>query len=276
MRSALQKKVRLAIKLLQAQAMSTNGPLELCYSGGKDSDVLLELATMAKIDFVPIYKNTTIDPPGTIKHCQDNGVNIMNPKKRFFQLIEQSGLPTRHVRFCCGYLKEYKIMGAAIIGVRKSESSKRAKRYKEPVICRLYNPRSWETRVHVVMPLLEWTDDDIKEFITARKIKCHPLYYDENGAFHVERRLGCIGCPLKSDNGLKDFKKYPKFIPLWIKHLKRYRDSHSDTSSHKHFDDEFEHFYYHIFCKKYDDFLKQKERGLNAKQYLETYFNIQL
>lgn len=37
--------------------------MELSYSGGKDSDVILELAKMSGIPFRPIYKKTTIDPP---------------------------------------------------------------------------------------------------------------------------------------------------------------------------------------------------------------------
>ena len=65
----LQKKVDRAVKLIQAAgkvAEQHGHPLEICYSGGKDSDVILELAKMAGIKYRAIYKNTTIDPPGTI------------------------------------------------------------------------------------------------------------------------------------------------------------------------------------------------------------------
>ena len=57
----LKKKVGHAIRLLQS--VKTDGPIEVCYSGGKDSDVILELAKMAGINYRAIYKNTTIDPP---------------------------------------------------------------------------------------------------------------------------------------------------------------------------------------------------------------------
>ena len=88
------RKVAFAIKLLQSiPKMET--PIEISYSGGKDSDVILELAKMADIRFEAIYKNTTVDPPGTIKHCRDMGVSILNPKMTFFQLIEKKGFPTR-------------------------------------------------------------------------------------------------------------------------------------------------------------------------------------
>ena len=74
----LQRKIDFAIKLLQS--IPQDGPIELCYSGGKDSDVILELAKMAGIPFEAIYKNTTIDPPGTVAHCKEMCVKIVRPK----------------------------------------------------------------------------------------------------------------------------------------------------------------------------------------------------
>ena len=82
-------------------------PLEICYSGGKDSDVILELARMSGVEYRAIYKNTTIDPPGTIKHCREKGVEILHPKISFMGLVAKKGIPTRRARFCCSDLKEY-------------------------------------------------------------------------------------------------------------------------------------------------------------------------
>ena len=105
--SDLYTKVNQSVKLLKTVAKTIDGPIELCYSGGKDSDVILRLAQMAGINYRAIYKNTTIDPPGTIKHCRYNGVEIIQPKRTFFQIIEKSGFPNRFHRFCCSELKEY-------------------------------------------------------------------------------------------------------------------------------------------------------------------------
>lgn len=68
----LRRKVARAIKLIQS-AGSDGSVVEVCYSGGKDSDVILELTRMAGIRYRAIYKNTTIDPPGTIRHVQGGG-----------------------------------------------------------------------------------------------------------------------------------------------------------------------------------------------------------
>lgn len=86
-----------------------NQLVELCYSGGKDSDVILYLAKMAGIKFNAIYKNTTIDPRGTIAHAKENGVIVAKPTTNFFDMVKKKGLPSRFARFCCEQLKEYKI-----------------------------------------------------------------------------------------------------------------------------------------------------------------------
>ena len=57
----LHDKIQHAVKLIRTFAKGK--VVEVCYSGGKDSDVILELAKMAGVKYRAIYKNTTIDPP---------------------------------------------------------------------------------------------------------------------------------------------------------------------------------------------------------------------
>lgn len=66
--SELAYKVQRAIKILRMYR--GNEPIEVSYSGGKDSDVILTLTKMAGIPYRAIYKNTTIDPPGTVALCK--------------------------------------------------------------------------------------------------------------------------------------------------------------------------------------------------------------
>ena len=183
----LNRKIDFAIKLLRS--IPQDGPIELCYSGGKDSDVILELAKMAGIPFEAIYKNTTIDPPGTLQHCREMGVKIVQPKKSFLKLIEEQGNPTRYHRFCCGNLKEYKIHDRAILGIRREESAKRAARYKEPEACRVYSKTE---KVRQYFPILEWTLDDVVRFIEERGIHCAPTYYDGGGGYSTQRECSVV------------------------------------------------------------------------------------
>lgn len=278
MREDLQKKIEQSIKLLKIACKGKK--VELAYSGGKDSDVILQLAKEAGIDYVPIYKMTTIDPPLTIKHAKDNGCTIMRPKRSFFKIVEACGIPSRFRRFCCAELKEYKVMDDAIIGVRRAESVKRAARYKEPIVCRVYNKKD---HVNQILPILEWTNQDVEEFIADRGIKCHPLYYDEQGNFYVERRLGCIGCPLISKRKVVDmFKEYPKFAKAFIKAIDKFIKSHPSAKILNYCEDAYQVFYLNYFytgnLKEFKDYIGGGIFGEepDIKKYLEDLFNTNL
>lgn len=277
MKPELQKKVDQAVKLLQVTAGEQE--VELSYSGGKDSDVILKLAQMAGIKYRAIYKNATIDPPLTIKHCIENGVEIMKPKETFLHLVQRKGMPTHRARFCCETLKEYKVMDVAIQGIRRSESAARAKRYSEsdPVICRTYGSK--KNHVNVILPILSWTDEDVAEFITEMGIQCHPLYYDEQGNFHVERRLGCIGCPLQSDCGREDFKAYPKLLKQIVRAQKIWWDNHPNSASAKKFGSPYGLIAHNLFYRTFSDWQADDNNlfgRMDWKAYLEKYFNIEL
>lgn len=279
MTQELEKKVQRAIKLIQSAskiATEHGQPLEVEYSGGKDSDVILELTKMANVPYRAIYKNTTIDPPGTIKHVKDMGVEVMPPKYNFFKLVEKMGFPSRFMRFCCGYLKEYKILDYVIMGIRKDESVKRDKRYMEPEDCRVYNKKE---KVRAYYPILDWTYNDVEVFIKERNIKCAPLYYDSNGLFHVERRLGCMCCPLQyKAKRIEAFKKYPNMVKAYIRAGKKYLETHNNKTT-KRYHDVYEWFVYYLF---YSDNPKEwvaiNESTFlpppNYKEFLENYFNI--
>ena len=211
--SDLDKKINFALFLLR-NIPQDSGPVEIAYSTGKDSDVILQLAKEAGIPYRAIYKNTSIDPPGSIQHAREMGAEIIFPKPTFLQMIGDHGFPNRWRRWCCSKLKEYKVCDRAVQGIRRCESLARAKRYKEPEVCRTYSKKE---KVRIYLPILEWSNEDVETFIRDRGIRCHPEYYDEEGVFHVERRVGCIGCPLKSDCGKGDFKRFPRMAKAWIR-----------------------------------------------------------
>lgn len=276
----LHRKIDFAIKLLRS-IPTDDGPVEISYSGGKDSDVILELSKMAGIPYRAIYKNTTIDPPGTIKHCKSKGVEVLAPTINFFDLVKKNGTPTRFSRFCCKYLKEYKVLDRAVQGLRRSESRKRAERYKEPEVCRVYSKTE---KVTVYMPILEWTDDDVAQFIAERGVKCHSLYYDEQGNFYVERRLGCIGCPLASQRKRREqYAQYPKLLKLLIKAQQAFIDTHPDSKSTKFTKGSaFNGLFFELFCTsrgQYNGLTSGgmfPETAIDAKAFLEDYFKIDL
>jgi len=273
------RKIDFAIKLLRA--IPKDGPVEISYSGGKDSDVILELAKMAGIDFRAIYKNTTIDPPGTIRHCRDMGAEVLAPKQRFVDIISERGFPNRWRRFCCDILKEYKVLDRAVHGIRREESFKRAERYKEPEQCRLYPNKE---KVRVYYPILEWTLGDVARFIEERGIRCAPVYYDERGCFHPERRLGCLCCPLQNTNRRKEeFKRYPGILKLYLRGGAEFLKNKPEGVMAQKFDaDPYKLLLSHIFYENYEKYKTDLTGGLfpetaiDPKQYMEDYFGIDL
>ena len=275
----LEKKVRQSVSLIQKAV--GDKVVEVAYSGGKDSDVILELTKMAGVKYRAIYKNTTIDPVGTVKHCKEKGCEIVRPKNgiTFFKLVEQIGFPHRNRRFCCKHLKEYKILDMSIIGVRKSESRKRAERYKEPVECRFYGSK--KKHAQAIYPILEWSDKDVSEFIKERGIKCHPLYYDEQGNFHVERRLGCVGCPLMSKNKRKQhFKENKGMLKAWLLWGGRSFMRRKFKNKHLLFADVYEWLTFELFYDSLDCFKNSKQSifddSVDYRRFLEDYFGVDL
>ena len=285
MREELKRKVKFAIYIIKsaAKAAEKHGqPLEICYSCGKDSDIILELAKMSGVKYRAIYKVTTIDPPGTIRHAINNGVEIVRPKETFFQLVRRKGLPSRTVRFCCQELKEYRILDYAVVGIRREESRKRDELYKEPEQCRIYANKD---EVRQYMPILEWTNEDVEEFIQERQIKCHPLYYDSNGNFDVSKRLGCMCCPLASKKKrIEEFRKHPLMVRQYIRNARFYFDNHyknQNRKGEKLFDNVFQWFTMTVFTESMAEFRERFGRnlfddGIDCRKFLEDYFHISL
>lgn len=252
----LYKKIDRAIKLIKS---IPSNEIELCYSGGKDSDVILRLAKLAKVSVVPIYKSTTIDPVGTLKHVASvDNIQIVRPKLSMLEIIAKHGMPTMRSRHCCSILKEYPILPSAILGIRRDESVKRATRYFEPEICRIYSAKK---RVKQYLPILDWTLDDVSKFIEEEGIILAPHYY-VNGVLDVTRRLGCIGCPLKSDRGLSDFRTCPKMGRLWLKSVVKWWDLHPLAKSRTRFSTPYELFVHNLFYKTYESFYLAKTASL--------------
>ena len=280
MNSELEKKVEQAIKLLQVCYKTAGEPLEIAYSGGKDSDVILELAKMSGIEYRAIYKNTTIDPPDTIKHAMENGAKILRPQEPFFSLIARNGFPSRLRRFCCSVLKEYKVMDNSVMGIRRCESTKRASMYTESTECRFYGSK--KNHVNAIYPILEWTDDDELEFINERGIRLHPLYYREDGSVDITRRLGCMCCPLKSyKKRLVDFKRWPGMVRAYLRNGNMYLKNHPTGKTALRFADVYEWFAADVMYASYADFAKSKWGGMfpqntDYKKLLEDYFHIEL
>ena len=119
-------------------------PLIITYSGGKDSDAMVQLAIecLKPNEFEVLNSHTTVDAPETVYYIRDKfkRLNEMGIKteiryphykdgryKSMWSLIVDKGMPpTRFKRYCCSELKETSTPNRFVaVGVRESESTGR-------------------------------------------------------------------------------------------------------------------------------------------------------
>jgi len=185
----------------------------LAFSGGKDSQVIYELAKMARVKFDAHFNFTTVDPPELLKFIKDNypDVEFHRPEISIFKLISKKLIPpTRRVRYCCEYLKERGGSGRLVVtGIRSQESYKRSQR---KIVESCYK----DTTKKYINPIIDWNENDVWNFIKQKELKYCSLY---NKGY---KRIGCILCPLQTLRGkLKDKENYPKFYNAYLLAFKK-------------------------------------------------------
>ena len=69
-----------------------------------------------------------------------------------------------------------------------------------------------KNRQRICNPIIDWTDDDVWEYLKSRSVTHNPLY-DEG-----RKRVGCVGCPLAPKcQRMKDFERWPKYKENYIR-----------------------------------------------------------
>ena len=250
----LERKAIERIKMASEMSLQHYGkPLICTYSGGKDSDVMLELFKRSGITFELHHNHTTADAPETVYHirkvfktAEDQGIKCDIGKPTYkgkrismWTLIPQKLMPpTRLVRYCCSILKEAGCPNRMIAtGVRWAESNKRKNRNAFEVLGKtmkegirvsdekmlltdnddtrkLFEQCSLKANT-VVNPIIDWQHRDIWEYIRAEHIETNPLY------LCGYERVGCIGCPMAGKKRWKEFADYPSFKTNYVKAFDR-------------------------------------------------------
>lgn len=227
---------------------------DIKHSGGKDSDVLLEVAKASGQPFILSYNVTTVDSPDTIRHIKEvfrreeqNGTECQFSQPTFkgqpttmWKLIPiKKTPPTRVMRYCCEILKEHALNEKVVAtGVRWAESKQRSTRSPIEVPGKQkrdkvgYDPTSSQ--------MTFFGNDNTAERKIAehcemgKKTAVNPIIkFTDSEIWNIIReqniklndmydkgyeRVGCIGCPMASiECRYKEFADYPIFKERYIR-----------------------------------------------------------
>lgn len=250
----------------------------VAFSGGKDSQVIAQLAKMAGVKYRMVHNMTTMDAPETMNFIKTNYPEciIRRPRRSFWQLcVDHKMLPTMLMRFCCKELKEKSDPGAVTItGVRHQESMRRANREEVVLMTRRRHPdfvggsydefeQHQQIEVQclrgldklVINPILEWSENDVWDFLHDNNIPTCSLY-------QRKRRIGCLFCPIQTTRGIwQDVREYPKHYYAFIKMIHRIRQARIQDKGYDHWGDlsDEEVFAWYASKKSFEEFYAERK-----------------
>ena len=181
----------------------------VAFSGGKDSVVLLDLVKQAlpKSSFIVVFGDTRMEFPDTYKivdivekQCKAEGIGFYRAVSKL--MPEESwklfGPPSTVLRWCCSVHKaapqtlkireilgKTNFVGAAFVGVRGHESSKRAGYDVE-------NVGKKQLGQYSLNAMKEWSSAEVWLHILMNDLPINECYKKGND------RAGCLMCPLAS------------------------------------------------------------------------------
>lgn len=240
----LSDKIKESIDLIKqgeklALALNPTDGYFVGFSGGKDSQVLLELVKMAGVKYKAYYNVTTNDPPDNLYFIRSfyPEVTFIHHHPNLYTLISSKGLPTIFHRWCCRLFKEGAGVGNVVLtGVRREESYKRANYTSVDVQSRRKEHIDRTTQYSIdnlmethhdcikgqdkimINPLADWTTTDIWVYIAENKLPVNPCY-------KISHRVGCMFCPYSSEEQITYYETtYPLFHHLLLANLQLFLD----------------------------------------------------
>ena len=226
----------------------------LGFSGGKDSQVCYDLCKRAGIQFRAVF-NHCFESAETLQFIREYYPEVewrREVKQGFFANMVRNhncSCPTVEIAYCC---EDYKhnskyVDMASILGVRRAESAKRAKRnilgvknktsYKKnrAIIDEYFKTQcvaSGSPNEILLNPIVDWSDAEVWEYINNHQLPLNPTY-------RVSDRVGCIICPKATFTAnYHALMKYPKLIDCVIRvRMKNPKNDWVITSDNKDYSD---------------------------------------
>lgn len=262
----MRKKILHSVELLRkaeklAFAYDNENGYYFAFSGGKDSQCLYHIASVAGVKFKAHMNLTSVDPPEVIRFVKQQypDVDMIKPRDSIYNIaIKKQMLPTMRVRWCCAEFKESAGAGkVTLIGIRHAESTRRAKRNEVEINNRKFSGtleqldeyREKQNNIKKRGRKPQAKEINITNADDERVLGCihgkeilliSPIIYwtDEDvwsflstlGIAHCElydqgfHRIGCINCPMSSHKQkMIEIARYPHVKRNWLKAIKAIR-----------------------------------------------------
>ncbi len=186
----------------------------VAFSGGKDSEVALYLASKAGVKKA-IYANTGLEFPESVRFAYQFAeyLNIelieVRPRYDFWKAVKENGIPTKDSRWCTKFLKLEqlkKFNGIMVDGTRRYESFGRMTKGSKGTLGNL----------QIIYPIIDWLALDIWLYINWKNLP-HNLLYDIG-----YERIGCYLCPSMLTAEFHNMRRtHPELFKTWYTYLRK-------------------------------------------------------
>ena len=209
----------------------TRLPINVSFSGGKDSlaSLILSRKVLTKIEV--LFINTGLEFPETVEYvhefCRTHKLRLQEIKAEssFFEQLHNFGPPAKDFRWCCktnklgpmtSFLKQHYPKGCVTIeGRRIYESFNRS-------TIKAVERNPYVPSQTTLSPIRNWRALEVMLYIYWNKLEPNPLYEEDF------ERIGCWLCPASLQSEFAHLKKsHPELHGQWTSHLQTWANANN-------------------------------------------------
>lgn len=206
-------------------------PVNVSFSGGKDSLATLILSRKVLTRIEVIFINTGLEFPETVEYvhefCRSHKLRLQEIKadSSFFEQVQNFGPPAKDFRWCCktnklgpmtSFLEQHYPKGCVTIeGRRIYESFNRS-------TIKAVERNPYVPSQTTLAPIRNWRALEVMLYIYWNKFEPNPLYEEDF------ERIGCWLCPASLQSEFTHLKKsHPELHAQWTGHLKAWANANN-------------------------------------------------